>query len=91
MSHYDEKKYASHEKDSVHAPPEYDGEESYAVKHHELVRQLKSRHIAMIRFVCYLLSSLRALLTQSHYSIGGVIGTGMSLSFVFPFFADPPF
>ena len=42
----------------------------------KLVRQLKSRHVAMIRYAN--LSLVNKLLTPSFVSIGGAIGTGES-------------
>jgi len=47
---------------------------------HQLVRQLKNRHIAMIRLVCWRIRSIVYIKSDdrlgSKFSIGGVIGTG---------------
>jgi hypothetical protein len=44
----------------------------------KLVRQLKNRHVAMIRYADLFLQLVNNFLTPSFISIGGVIGTGQS-------------
>ena len=72
MADYDKEKAQAHS-DSI-SPIEFEGVEGSRT----LKRQLKARHVAMIRSVFRAASCFRSVL-NTVYSIGGVIGTGLFL------------
>lgn len=68
-------KTTSQKRASATGSPDHDAEKAGVVSESTLHRQLKNRHIAMIRYI--LSSTFPPFLIV--YSIGGVIGTGLFL------------